>query len=127
MRVEPEHAADAARMREPAECPERDGVVAAEHERQRVLLQRKPDQPRDAPARRLDLRQVAGTRVRLLGRFLHRRLDVAPVQDVVADPVEPVVKARVPDGGWPHVDAAATRAEVERCSDDRHLLSCGHG
>ena len=46
VRVEPEHAADAAGTREPAERSERDGVVATEHERQRPLLQREPDEPR---------------------------------------------------------------------------------
>ena len=126
MRVEPEHAADAARTREPAERSQRDRVVAAEHERQRALLEREADEPGDAATGRLDLRQVARARVRLLGRLLHGRLDVAPVEDVVADPVEPVVEARVADRGRAHVDASAARAEVERGSDDRHLLACSH-
>ena len=38
--------------REPAERSERDRVVAAEHERQRALLEREPDEPGDAAARR---------------------------------------------------------------------------
>ena len=126
MRVEPEHAADAAGTREPAERSQRDGVVATEHERQRSLLEREADEPGDAATGRLDLRQVAGARVRLLGRLLHGRLDVAPVEDVVADPVEPVVEPRVADGGWAHVDTSSARAEVERGSDDRHLLVPSH-
>ena len=122
VRVEPEHAADAAGAREPAERSQRDGVVAAEHERQRVLLERERDEPGDAAARRLDLRQVARAGVRLLRRLQHGGLDVAPVEDVVADRVEPVVEPRVADRGRAHVDAAAAGAEVERGADDRDLL-----
>ena len=63
VRVDPEHAAEPARLREPAERADRDRVVAAEDERQRTLLQREADEPRDPPAGRLDLRQVAGALV----------------------------------------------------------------
>ena len=111
---------------EPTERSQRDGVVAAEHERLRALLECEADEPGDAAARRFDLGQVARARVRLLGRLQHRGLDVAPVEDVVADPVEPVVEPRVADGGRPHVDASAARAEIERRSDDRDLLVLSH-
>ena len=125
--VDPEHPADAARACQPAERAEGDRVVAAEHERERVLLQREPDEPRDASTRCLDLRQVARRRVRVLRRLLHRRLDVPPIEYVVADPAEPVVETRVANRGRAHVDAAATGPEVESGTDDRHLLACSHG
>ena len=43
--VDPEHAADAPGACEAAERPHRDRVVAAEHERQRALLERQADEP----------------------------------------------------------------------------------
>ncbi len=70
--------------REAAERAERDGVVAAEHERHRSLLERPADETGDLPAGREDLRQVAGALVLLLRRLEHRRLDVAPVDAAVA-------------------------------------------
>ena len=112
--------------REPAERPQRDGVVAAEHERQRVLLERERDEPGDAAARGLDLGQVARARSVSSVASEHGSLDVAPVEDVVADRGEPVVEPRVADGRRTHVDAAAARAEVERGADDRDLLACSH-
>ena len=113
-------------MCEPAERPHRDRVVAAEHERQRSLLERQLDEAGDAAARRLDLRQVARALVRLGRRLQHRRLDVAPVQAVVADPGQPLVQAGVADRRGAHVDAAPAGAEVERRTDDRDLLACSH-
>ena len=88
MGVDPQHAADASGAREPAERAHRDRVIAAEHERQRALVEREPDEPRDSAAGSLDLRQVARRRVGLLGRLEHGGLDVAPVEHVVAEAVQ---------------------------------------
>src|SRR6185503_320463 len=126
VRVEPKHTAGALSTGEPAERSERDRVVAAEHEWQRALFESESDEPRDAAAGGLDLRQIAGARVRLFGRLQHGSLDIAPVEDVVADRGKTVVEPRVADCRWTHVDAATAGAEVERGTDDRDLLACSH-
>jgi len=101
-------------------------VVAAEHERQRALLERQLHEPGHTAARRLDLGQVTRSLVRLVGGLLHGRLDVAPVHTAVADPGQPVVQARVPNRRRTHVDAASAGAEIEGRADDRDLLASSH-
>ena len=127
MCVDPEDTSDAACPGEAAERAERDRVVAAEDERQRVLIEREADEPCDPAAGRLDLGEVARALVGVLGRLEHGRLDVAPVEHVVAELAQPVVETGVADRGRPHVDAAASRPEIERGADDRDLLACCHG
>src|SRR5262249_59792051 len=61
--VEPEDAALSLHLGEPAERSERDGVVAAEHEREEVFLDRAADELGHPLARLLDLRQEANALV----------------------------------------------------------------
>ena len=118
MGVDPEDAAGAAPRREPAERPERDRVVAAEHERQTALLDRAGDERGDLLAGGDDLGQEADPIV-ADGRGLgHCGLDVPPVRDGAAELGQPRLEPCVADRGRPHVDAAPSGAEVERRSDD---------
>ena len=79
MRVDPEHAADTARGREATQRAERDGVVAAQHERDRVVAECRDDPRGDQLAGPLDLRQVARPLVLELGRLRDGCRDVAGV------------------------------------------------
>ena len=115
--VDPEDTARAPRASETAERPERDGVIAAQYERQEPLLAGAHDEIRDPFAARLDLVQKADALAADRDRFGHRRLDVSPVHRAPADPGEPSLQARVADRRRPHVDAAAASAEIERRAD----------
>src|SRR5438067_835444 len=57
--VDPEHAAGPVRAGEAAECPDRNGVVTAEHERMQTLLDRTRNEVRNPLAGLLDRRQEA--------------------------------------------------------------------
>jgi hypothetical protein len=48
------------------------------------------------------------------------RVDVAPVHDVAVEIAQPPLQAGVADRRWAHVDAAASRTEVEGRTDDRN-------
>ena len=50
--------------------------------------------------------------------FGDRRDEIALVDDGHAERGQPFAKAGDPEGGRPHVDAAAVAAEVERDADD---------
>ena len=118
MRVEPQHAARAVHPREACERPERDRVVAPEHERQLALRRRLRDHVRDTPAGLLDLPEEPRPLVAHRRGFGDRRFDVPAVDALVPEIGEPRVKARVADSRRTHVDAAAACSEIERCSDD---------
>ena len=125
MRVDPHDAARAMRLRHPDERAERDGVVAAEHERQRAAAGRSRDELREAVAEVEDLAEVAGVLVAHVRRLDDRRDDVAAVGDAHAELVrELLLEARVADRGRAHVDAAPPRAQVERGADDGDLADC---
>jgi hypothetical protein len=125
--IEPDHAARAAvRGSEPTERAEGDGVVAAEHEGQRIRLDRVAHEHRDLRAGREDLGQVARGLVRHGRRLRLGRLDVPEVPHPVAERDQPLLQIRVAKRGGPHVDTPATLAEVERSADDRNGLR-GHG
>ena len=96
-------------------------MIAAKDERDRASLDLLDDLGRDALARRLDLRQEAGSLVVDSGRLRDRRLDVPVVANVVAQAQEPFLEPCVADRGRPHVDSAAPLPEVERRADDRDL------
>ena len=49
--------------------------------------------------------------------------DVAAVIDFMAESFEASFESRDPDSGWPHIDAAAGLAEVERDSDYTDLFA----
>jgi len=127
VRVDPEGSAGTARLRHPTECPHRDRVVAAEHERQELLADRLLDERRDPLARLLDRPEVAGVDAALVDRFRHGRADVAPVVDRTPERADADVELGVADRRGPHVDAAATLSEVERRTDhrDRRLPPLG--
>ena len=117
------------RRREAAERPERDGVIAAEHERNRARARLLDDLRGDPLARRLDLRKKARALVAERRRLGHGRLDVPVVANRVAEALEPLLEARVANRRRPHVDAAPALPEVERRADDRDLALCArlHG
>jgi hypothetical protein len=77
--VEPEHAAGPVGGGKAAERPERDGVVAAEDDRDGAFLGHRRHTTGNALAGVLDLGEEACTRVSGRGRFRDRSLDVAPV------------------------------------------------
>ena len=82
MRVDPDDAAWTAHLRHPDERAERDGVVAAEHERQGTAPGGSRDKRRQAVAEIEDLAEVAGVLVAHVRGLDDRRDDVAGVGDV---------------------------------------------
>ena len=52
------------------------------------------------------------------GRLSAWATGMLPIGDVVAEGGEAFAEAGDAQGGWPHVDAAAALAEIERGSDD---------
>jgi hypothetical protein len=104
-----------------AERPQSDGVVAAEHERNRAAGGRLRDQLRDVAAGLLDLGEEARVLVPRVDRLRDGGADVPSVRVLVAKPRDPGVEPRIADGGRAHVDATAPGAEVERSTDDGHL------
>ena len=120
MGVDPDHAAGLPGSGgEAGERPDRDRVVAAEHERPRALAHRLLDQRRELRAGLEDLRQVPRPLVDERERLGLRRDDVAAVGDGEADLGQPLLEPCVPDRRRAHVDAAPGLAEVERRADDR--------
>ena len=111
---------------EAAQRAEGDGMVAAEHERQRAGADRLPHEQRNLRTGGEDLGQVARSLVVHRGRLRLGRLDVPEVPDVVTQRDEPFLEIRVAKGGGAHVDPAAPLTEVERGADDRDGLR-GHG
>ena len=125
MRVDPDDAARSARLRHADERAQRDGVVAAEHERQRAALDRLGDDPRQTVAEIEDLAEVTGVLVADHRRLGDRGDDVPHVRDLHAELLRKLVlEPRVANRGRAHVDAAPPRAEVERPSDHGHLAGC---
>src|SRR6185503_6916926 len=111
----------AVRGGEPAEGPERDGVVAPEHDRDVAFVGGRRDSARDSLAGVLDLGEKARLRIAGPSRFRDHRLDVPPVRALEPEPGEAVVQAGVANRGRAHVDTAAARAEVEGSPDDSEL------
>ena len=99
-------------------------MIAAEHERQGATLDSVCDEAGDARAGRLDLGQVARLLVGHGDRLDHRRVDVAPVDDLHPELAETALEVCVPDRRGPHVDAAPPLAEVDGGPDhgDRRAL-----
>ena len=100
MRVDPEHAAGAVRLRHAAERAHRDRVVAAEHERHGAAAARVLDERRDPLARAHDRLEVASLRVADLGRLGQADVDVAPVDALAAEARDPLLSPayRIADG-----------------------------
>src|SRR5205814_2076380 len=117
--------------REPAERPDRDRVVAAEHERQVAALARVVDERGDALARAFDRLEVTGARVADLGRLREPDADVAPVDADTPELLDPLLEPRVPDRRRAHVDTAPPGAQIEPGADhgDRpqRFLDCHFG
>ena len=117
VRVDPEHAARPVRTREPTQRPDRDGVVAAEHERVQALFDRARHEVRHPLARLLDRRQEADAFAAHLRRLGNRTLDIAPVENRPAQALDPRREAGIADCRRSHVDAAAPCPEVEARAD----------
>ena len=120
VRVDPDHAARLARgRRESGKRPDRDRMVAAEHEREGALPHRLLDERGELRARLEDLRQEPRPLVLERERLGLGRDDVAAVRHGEPDLREPLLEPGVADRRRAHVDAAARLAEVERRADDR--------
>ena len=115
--VDPEHAAGPVRAGEAAERPDRNGVVAAEHERMQTLLDRARNEVRNPLAGLLDRRQEANALAAHLRRLGNCTLDVPPVEHRPPQPLDASSQAGVADRGGSHVDAAPARPEVETRTD----------
>jgi CheY-like chemotaxis protein len=124
VRVEPQHPAGPTGASQPAERAERDGVVAAEHQRQVPVLHSSGDEAGDALARGLDLAEIAHTLVAHGDRLGHGRLDVAEIDVAQAELCDPVVEACIPNGRRAHVHPAAPGPEIETGADDSDGLPC---
>ena len=74
----------------------------------------------------MDLREKARALVAERGRLGNGGLDVPLVTYDVAETHKALLETRVPDRGRPHVDTAATLAQVERRADDGDLRSRVH-
>ena len=119
MRIDPEHSARSVRRSEPAEGSERHRVVSSEDERYLTGGRGVRHERRDPRARLLDLRQEARPLI-LEGSGLRLgALDVAEIPHLVPEAAQSLLETRGPHRRGPHVDSAATLAEVERRADDR--------
>ena len=103
---------------ETAERPERDRVVATEHDRHIARAHRRLDQIGDRATRGQDLREIPGALVGERRGLGHGRRDVPTIRDDVPDRREPLDETRVADRGRPHVDATSALSEVEGSADD---------
>ena len=121
MRIDPEHPARTAHGGEAAERAERDRVISAQDEGKRTTIGGRRDARRDPLAGLTNLGQETNVLVPESHRFLDDRLDVPLVVNRVPQAREPVLEARVAQGGRAHVDAATALPEVERGADDRDL------
>ena len=120
MRVDPDHAAGLARgRREAGKGPDRDRMVAAEHEGQRTVPRRLLDERGERGAGLQDLGQEPRPLVHERERLRLGRDDVAAVEDGERDLRQPLLEPGVADRRRAHVDAASGLAEVERRADDR--------
>jgi hypothetical protein len=95
-------------------------VVTTENERHVALAYRAGDAPGDAPARLLDLVEVAQPLVPDARRFRHGGRHISQVHAADAELAEPVRETRVANRGRAHVDTPAAGAQVEACPDHGH-------
>lgn len=124
MGVQPEGTAGAVHGGHPEQCPEGDGVVAAEHERQSLRPGCLTDAAPDLLARVENRVQVGGACVARIASLSRRGTDVAEILVVDTQSLELVRETCIADCGWAHVDATATdTAEIERRTECRDALS----
>ena len=95
-------------------------MVAAEHEREAFGFPRAAHGGGDALTGAFDLGEKSRARVAFLRCFGDLRRDVAVVDHLAPERREPVGETGIADRGGTHVDAAASRAEVEGSADDRN-------
>jgi hypothetical protein len=93
-------------------------VVAAEDDRESSSFCGLADAARDAGGDLLDLGEEARSRIALVGRLGDCDLDVPEIVYEQSESGQALVEAGVADRGGPHVDAAASCAEVESGPDD---------
>lgn len=97
-------------------------MVAAENERRLSPQPRLLDELRDAIAEREDLRQETRAPIVDRERLCNRRLDVAEIVRHEAERRSELLRELgVANRRWPHVNASATGAEIERCADQSHM------
>jgi len=89
----------------------------AQHERELAVGDGRGDVIGQVLAGAADGAPVAGRRIALVQRLDHPRADVAVVVHGVAEAGDSLAQLRVADRRRAHVDAAASRAEVERGPD----------
>src|SRR6185436_12641144 len=95
-----------------------EAVIAAEHERQRTVLERARAHLVEHLADACDLLDVLLGRVDRLLYLGDLRRKVAAIDDRAAERDDLIAKARDPHRRRPHVHAAPRAAEVKRHADD---------
>ena len=101
-----------------ADGPGGEAVVAAQHERQGALRERRAGALVEHPAHVRDVADELLPLVRPLARFRNRRRQIALVDDGDAEAGEAIAEAGDAKRRRPHVHAAAVAAEVEGHADD---------
>ena len=102
----------------PPERADRDGVVAADDERDPAGARGRLDLACELLARALDRVPVASRRVADVERLDHAGADVAAVVQLVPERLDPLGELCIADSRRPHVDSAPARPEVEGGADD---------
>ena len=123
MRVDPERSARAMCACHPSERAERDRVITPEHERQVTLPDSTVDMAGNALAHRTNLREESCAFVTRLCCFGSRGLDIAEIDRLVTDLLQPRIQTGIANGRRSHVNTAPPGAEVERRTDYGDLVT----
>ena len=97
--------------------PDRQTVVAADHDRCGTVRQRGRGGLVQLPAHAGDLPDVFLAWLTRCACFAHRVAEIALINHRVAERREPGAQLSNPEGRWAHVDAASPRPEVEWYAD----------
>ena len=103
---------------------DRDRMVAAEHKRHHVLIERLADDFAEALARLRNLAEILRVLLAVVLLFRLPHGDVADILDLPAKLLQPLMQAGNAQRRRPHIDAAAARAQVHRHPDDANFF--GH-
>lgn len=102
-------------------------MIAAQNERCPAIRKRLPDKPSQTLAGSRDLRQIFGIAwARVIDSFRLRRGNVAEIGDVITESLKTPAESSDANRRRAHIDAPASRAEIERGPDDCDVL-VSHG
>ena len=104
----------------------RQRVVAAQQQRSHARFQRRHHGFGRARAGFRNLLQIVGIFAARRLRFRNLDADIAGVRYVVAERLQPRLQAGHAHRGWPHVHAAAARAQVQRHPDHANAVRWLH-